>query len=151
MLRSLWWRVCLLVVCGTVESPSSVGVLLKVLGQAGPSVMIFTIVAMVPCVGLSLSYHVTFGATLKSYSSPWMALNSVMRMAVGGAYYCSDLACASSPDLHSCILDVVDVSGMSLVSWCGNPLHEFLQTSISGRSMASILRCLCCYFGSPLF
>jgi amino acid permease len=57
------------------------GVLLKVLGRAGPSVMIFTIVAMVPCIGLSLSYHVTFGAVVKNYSSPYLALNSVMRMA----------------------------------------------------------------------
>jgi hypothetical protein len=59
------------------------GVLLTVLGQAGPSVMIFTIVAMVPCIGLSLSYHVVFGAVVKNYSSPYLALNSVMRMAVG--------------------------------------------------------------------
>ena len=67
---------------------AAVGVLLTVLGQAGPSVMIFTIVAMVPCVGLSLSYHVVFGAVVKNYSSPYMALNSVMRMAVGGVYCC---------------------------------------------------------------
>jgi hypothetical protein len=59
------------------------GVLLTVLGKAGPSVLIFSIVAMVPCVGISLSYHVAFGAVLKNYSEMGLSLNSVMRMAVG--------------------------------------------------------------------
>jgi hypothetical protein len=66
------------------------GVLLKVLSRAGPSVMIFTIVAMVPCVGLSLSYHVVFGAVVKNYSSPYMALNSVMRMAGAHRFHLID-------------------------------------------------------------
>jgi hypothetical protein len=59
------------------------GVLLKVLGAAGPSVMIFTLVAMVPCIGLSLAYHVAFGHAIKEYSTMAKALNTLMRMAVG--------------------------------------------------------------------
>lgn len=56
------------------------GVLLTVLAHAGPSVLIFSCVAMVPCIGLALSYHVAFGQTLYSYSSVGLSLNSLMRM-----------------------------------------------------------------------
>ena len=53
------------------------GVLLKVLGKAGPSVLIFSIVAMVPSIGLSLSYHVAFGAQIKNYSTLSLSLNTL--------------------------------------------------------------------------
>lgn len=59
------------------------GILLQVLAKAGPSVLIFTIVAMIPCMGISLSYHVAFGATLQAYSTFGLSLNTLMRMAVG--------------------------------------------------------------------
>ena len=59
------------------------GLLLKVLARAGPSVLIFSMVAMIPCVGLALSYHVAFGQSLKSYATVYTSLSTLMRMSVG--------------------------------------------------------------------
>ena len=58
------------------------GVLIKVLDMALGPVLIFACVAMIPVVGLALSYHVAFGQNLKPYSSSFMSLNTLMRMAV---------------------------------------------------------------------
>ena len=59
------------------------GVLIKVLQKAIGPVLIFTLTAMIPCVGLALSYHAKFGASVKHYSTVSGSLNTLMRMAVG--------------------------------------------------------------------
>jgi hypothetical protein len=66
-----------------VEVIPQMGVLIKVLSQAIGPVLIFTLTAMIPCVGLALSYHAKFGATVKNYSTVLGSLNTLMRMAVG--------------------------------------------------------------------
>ena len=53
------------------------GVLIKVLDMALGPVLIFACVAMIPVIGLALSYHVAFGQNLKPYSSSFMSLNTL--------------------------------------------------------------------------
>jgi hypothetical protein len=65
-----------------VEVIPQMGVLIKVLDMALGPVLIFACVAMIPVIGLALSYHVAFGQNLKPYSSSFLSLNTLMRMAV---------------------------------------------------------------------
>ena len=59
------------------------GMLIKVLSDAAGPVLIFTTVSLVPCFGISLSYHVAYGQLLPNYSTVSLSLNTVLRMAVG--------------------------------------------------------------------
>ena len=66
-----------------VDVIPQMAVLIKVLAKAVGPVLIFMLTAMIPCVGLALSYHTKFGATLKHYSTVGASLNTLMRMMVG--------------------------------------------------------------------
>ena len=53
------------------------GMLIKVLSNASGPVLIFTTVSLVPCFGIALSYHVTYGQRLAEYSTIGSSLNTV--------------------------------------------------------------------------
>ena len=59
------------------------GMLVSVLSAAMGPVLIFSAVALIPCMGLALAYHVQFGTSLLNCSSVGMSLNTLMRMALG--------------------------------------------------------------------
>ena len=59
------------------------GMLINVLSNASGPVLIFTTVSLVPCFGIALSYHVAYGQLLPNYSTIPIALNTVLRMALG--------------------------------------------------------------------
>jgi hypothetical protein len=59
------------------------GILIKVLQRAVPSVTIFTFVAIIPVLGLAFSFTAVFGDTLYRYSTVSLSLNTLLRMSVG--------------------------------------------------------------------
>ena len=59
------------------------GLLTKVISAAGRPIMVFAIMAAMPCMGLALSYHTAFGQTLYQYSTIGKSFNSVLRVSMG--------------------------------------------------------------------
>lgn len=59
------------------------GILIDVLSKAVPSVTIFTLVAIIPVLGLAYSYTAVFGDSLYRYSTVWLSLNTILLMSVG--------------------------------------------------------------------
>lgn len=59
------------------------GLLTKVISAAGRPIMVFAIMAAMPCMGLALSYHAAFGQVLYEYSTIGKSFNSVLRVSMG--------------------------------------------------------------------
>lgn len=66
-----------------IDVVPQMGILIKVLQRAVPSVTIFTFVAIIPVLGLAFSFTAVFGDTLYRYSTVSLSLNTLLRMSVG--------------------------------------------------------------------
>jgi hypothetical protein len=59
------------------------GLLIKVLAAARGPILVFAVMAAMPCMGLALSYHAAFGQLLYRYSTIGKSFNTVLRLSVG--------------------------------------------------------------------
>ena len=59
------------------------GLLIMVLKRAAGPVCVFSLVAMIPVIGMAMAFHVAYAQKLQNYSTWGKSLNTVMRMSVG--------------------------------------------------------------------
>ena len=66
-----------------IDVVPQLGLLINILSAAGPPVLIFAVVAMIPVIGFAQSFHVHYGASLSQYSSGMLSFNTLMRLSLG--------------------------------------------------------------------